>query len=54
MVSLNRMERGKGSEKCALDEIKELYGFPTTCDRIDVRCRRVPVQQGVPGQGRDR
>lgn len=28
MVSLNRMERGKG-EKCALDEIKELYGFET-------------------------
>ena len=28
MVSLNRMERGKG-EQCALDEIKELYGFPT-------------------------
>ena len=28
MVSLNRMEIGKG-EKCALDEIKELYGFPT-------------------------
>ena len=28
MVSLNRMERGKG-EKCELDEIKELYGFPT-------------------------
>ena len=28
MVSLNRMERGKG-EKGALDEIKELYGFPT-------------------------
>ena len=28
MVSLNRMERGKG-EKCVLDEIKELYGFPT-------------------------
>ena len=28
MVSLTRMERGKG-EKCALDEIKELYGFPT-------------------------
>lgn len=26
MVSLNRMERGKG-EKGALDEIKELYGF---------------------------
>ena len=28
MVSLNRRERGQG-EKCALDEIKELYGFPT-------------------------
>ena len=27
MVSLNRMERGKG-EKCALDEITELYDFP--------------------------
>ncbi len=26
MVSLNRMERGKGT-KCALDEIKDLYGF---------------------------
>lgn len=28
MVSLNRMEKGKG-EQCALDEIKEKYGFPT-------------------------
>ncbi len=28
MVSLNRMERGKG-DKCALDEIKDLYGFDT-------------------------
>ena len=28
MVSLNRMERGKGT-KSALEEIKELYGFPT-------------------------
>ncbi len=27
MVSLNRMEKGKGS-KCALDEITDLYGFP--------------------------
>lgn len=26
MVSLNRMERGKGN-KCALEEIKDLYGF---------------------------
>ncbi len=29
MVSLNRMEVGKGGEKCALDEIKEIYGFDT-------------------------
>ena len=28
MVSLNRMERGKG-EKSALEEIQELYGFET-------------------------
>ncbi len=28
IVSLNRMERGKG-DKCALDEIKDLYGFDT-------------------------
>ena len=28
MVSLNRMERGKG-EKGALQEVSELYGFPT-------------------------
>ena len=28
MVSLNRMERGKG-DKCALDEVKDLYGFET-------------------------
>lgn len=27
MVSLNRMEVGKGGEKSALDEVKELYGF---------------------------
>lgn len=30
MVSLNRMEVGKSGEKCALDEIKELYGFETS------------------------
>ena len=28
MVSLNRMEVGKGGEKSALDEIREKYGFP--------------------------
>lgn len=27
MVSLDRMEVGKGGVKCALDEVKELYGF---------------------------
>ena len=30
MVSLNRMEVGKGGQKCALDEVAELYGFPTS------------------------
>lgn len=29
MVSLNRMEVGKGGEMCALDEVRERYGFPT-------------------------
>lgn len=29
MVSLNRLEVGKGGEKCALDEVSERYGFPT-------------------------
>ena len=28
MVSLNRMERGLESSKCALDEITDAYGFP--------------------------
>ena len=28
IVSLNRMEVGKGGEKSALDEIQEKYGFP--------------------------
>ena len=29
MVSLNRMEVGKGGKMSALDEIRELYGFET-------------------------
>lgn len=29
MVSLNRMEVGKGGEVSALDEVRERYGFPT-------------------------
>ena len=29
MVSLNRMEVGKGGENYALDEVKDLYGFET-------------------------
>ena len=29
IVSLNRMERGLNTEKCALDEIKETYGINT-------------------------
>lgn len=29
MVSLDRMEVGKGGQKCALEEVKDLYGFET-------------------------
>ena len=29
MVSLDRMEVGKGGQKCALEEVKDLYGFDT-------------------------
>ena len=29
MVSLNRLEVGKGGEMCALDEVSQTYGFPT-------------------------
>ena len=29
MVSLNRMEVGKSGTMCALDEVSEIYGFPT-------------------------
>ena len=29
MVSLNRMEVGKGGQKSALEEVQDLYGFPT-------------------------
>lgn len=29
IVSLNRMEQGKRPDTCALDEIRETYGFPT-------------------------
>lgn len=29
MVSLDRMEVGKGGSKCALEEVKDLYGFET-------------------------
>ena len=30
MVSLDRMEVGKGGVKCALDEVSDLYGFKTS------------------------
>lgn len=29
MVSLNRLEIGKGGTKCALEEVSDKYGFPT-------------------------
>ena len=38
IVSLNRMEVGKGGEKSALDEIRELYGFDTAAMEDVVEC----------------
>ena len=32
MVSLDRMEVGKGGEKCALEEVKDMYGFETSAN----------------------
>ncbi len=36
MVSLNRLEVGKGGDKCALDEIHDKYGFETA-SIVDMR-----------------
>ena len=50
MVSLNRMEKGKG-DKCALDEIKELYGMQAnaivTMDEVIERLYNKPCQGKV-------
>ena len=50
MVSLNRMERGKGT-KCALDEIRELYGFDAnaivTMDEVVSYLYNRPIQGQV-------
>ena len=45
MVSLNRMEVGKGGEKCALDEVKDLYGFDHCSYCGHGRGDRVSLQQ---------
>ena len=45
MVSLNRMEVGKGGEKCALDEVKDLYGFETAAIVTMEDVVEVSVQQ---------
>jgi orotate phosphoribosyltransferase len=47
MVSLNRMERGRGA-KCALDEITDLYGFPA---RAIVSMKDVVDYLYQPGTG---
>ncbi len=51
MVSLNRMEVGKGGEKCALDEVKDLYGFETAAivsmDEVVECLYNVPVNGEV-------
>ena len=50
MVSLNRMEKGKG-DKCALDEIKELYGMQAnaivTMDEVFEHLYNKPCQGKV-------
>lgn len=50
MVSLNRMEKGKGN-KCALDEIKELYGMQAnaivTMDEVIEHLYNKPCQGKV-------
>ena len=50
IVSLNRMEVGKGGEKCALDEIRDLYGFETSA--IVTMAEVVEHLYNKPGQGR--
>ncbi|MBQ0059881.1 MAG: orotate phosphoribosyltransferase [Lachnospiraceae bacterium] len=51
MVSLNRQEVGKGGEKCALDEVSDLYGFPTaaivTMDEVIEHLHNTPVNGEV-------
>ena len=49
MVSLNRMEKGLGGEKSALEEIREKYGFKDDCNRNDGRGGRASVQPHMPG-----
>ena len=49
MVSLNRMEVGKGGEKCALDEVKDLYGFETAAIVSHGGSGGASLQQGMPG-----
>ena len=50
IVSLNRMEVGKGGEKCALDEIRDLYGFETSA--IVTMAEVVEHLYNKPCQGR--
>ena len=50
MVSLDRMEVGKGGRKCALDEVKDLYGFDTNA--IVTMAEVVEHLYNKPCQGR--
>lgn len=50
MVSLDRMEVGKGGQKCALDEVKDLYGFDTNA--IVTMAEVVEHLYNKPCQGR--
>ena len=50
MVSLNRMEKGLETDKCALDEIREKYGFPANA--IVSMAEQVESLYNRPCQGR--
>ncbi len=53
IVSLNRMERGKGT-KSALDEIKGSVRIPNCSHRYHGRCNRASLQQRMQWSGSDR
>ncbi len=50
MVSLNRMEVGKGGNICALDEVSDRYGFPTAAIVTMDEVREYLTQHEIKGR----